>query len=231
MAADGSATMKVLFLDTVHPILARRLSEAGMACVDATDTHPLEGVRQHPDAAGMVLRSRIQVDVDLLDRLPNLRFICRSGGGLGTSTWAWPKCRTSGSSTAQKATVTRSESTLRACLSLMNLLREADVSVKEGQWDREGHRGMEISGRTVGILGYGHMGSAFAEKLQGFGCRILACDPYRDDHDGTLSGRVEAVDLTTLQREADILSLRNLRRKRAASSIANSCPASPSPLF
>jgi D-3-phosphoglycerate dehydrogenase len=200
--------MKVLFLDTVHPILARRFSEVGMACIDATDVHPLEGVRQHPDATGIVLRSRIRVDADLLDRLPDLRFICRSGSGLENIDVGLAEMRgirVFNSPEGNRDAV--GEHALGLLLSLMNLLREADVSVKAGQWDREGHRGMEISGRTVGILGYGHMGSAFAEKLQGFGCRLLACDPYRDDHDGALGGRVEAVDLTTLQREADILSL------------------------
>ncbi|MEC7113553.1 MAG: NAD(P)-dependent oxidoreductase [Bacteroidota bacterium] len=200
--------MKVLFLDTVHPILARRFSEAGMTCIDATDVHPLEGVRQHPDATGIVLRSRIRVDADLLDRLPDLRFICRSGSGLENIDVGLAEMRgirVFNSPEGNRDAV--GEHALGLLLSLMNLLREADVSVKAGQWDREGHRGMEISGRTVGILGYGHMGSAFAEKLQGFGCRLLACDPYRDDHDGALGGRVEAVDLTTLQREADILSL------------------------
>lgn len=200
--------MKVLFLDTVHPILARRFSEAGMTCIDATDVHPLEGVRQHPDATGIVLRSRIRVDADLMDRLPDLRFICRSGSGLENIDVGLAEMRgirVFSSPEGNRDAV--GEHALGLLLSLMNLLREADVSVKAGQWDREGHRGMEISGRTVGILGYGHMGSAFAEKLQGFGCRLLACDPYRDDHDGALGGRVEAVDLTTLQREADILSL------------------------
>ena len=200
--------MKVLFLDTVHPILARRFSEAGMTCIDATDVHPLEGVRQHPDATGIVLRSRIRVDADLMDRLPDLRFICRSGSGLENIDVGLAEMRgirVFNSPEGNRDAV--GEHALGLLLSLMNLLREADVSVKAGQWDREGHRGMEISGRTVGILGYGHMGSAFAEKLQGFECRLLACDPYRDDHDGALGGRVEAVDLTTLQREADILSL------------------------
>ena len=200
--------MKVLFLDTVHPILARRFSKAGMTCIDATDVHPLEGVRQHPDATGIVLRSRIRVDADLMDRLPDLRFICRSGSGLENIDVGLAEMRgirVFNSPEGNRDAV--GEHALGLLLSLMNLLREADVSVKAGQWDREGHRGMEISGRTVGILGYGHMGSAFAEKLQGFGCRLLACDPYRDDHDGALGGRVEAVDLTTLQREADILSL------------------------
>ena len=159
-------------------------------------------------STGIVLRSRIRVDADLLDRLPDLRFICRAGSGLENIDVGLAEMRgirVFNSPEGNRDAV--GEHALGLLLSLMNLLREADVSVKAGQWDREGHRGMEISGRTVGILGYGHMGSAFAEKLQGFGCRLLAYDPYRDDHDGALSGRVEAVDLTTLQREADILSL------------------------
>ena len=66
---------------------------------------------------------------------------------------------------------------------------------------------MELASRTVGILGYGHMGSAFAGKLAGMGCRILACDPYRQDFHGDLDGKVEAVDLATLQSDSDVLSL------------------------
>jgi len=200
--------MKALFLDTVHPILAQRLTETGFVCVDATDAHPLEGIRQHPDAAGLVLRSRIRVDAPLLDQLPSLRFICRSGSGLENIDIGLAEMRgirVFNSPEGNRDAV--GEHALGILLSLMNLLREADDSVKAGQWDREGHRGMEISGRTVGILGYGHMGSAFAEKLMGFGCRILACDPYREDHEGALEGRVEAVDLATLQQKVDILSL------------------------
>ena len=200
--------MKVLFLDNVHPILARRLGDAGMECVDATGSHADHGIRQHPDAEGLVLRSRIRVDAALLARLPALRFICRSGAGLENIDVTMAEhrgIRVFNSPEGNRDAV--GEHAIGMLLSLTNLLREADASVKAGQWDREGHRGTEIGGRTVGILGYGHMGSAFAEKLQGFGCRILACDPYREDHGGALGGRVEAVDLTTLQHEADVLSL------------------------
>ena len=105
----------------------------------------------------------------------------------------------------------------------MNLLREADVSVKESQWDREGHRGMEISGRTVAFRIRPH-GQRLRREAP-FGCRLLACDPYRDDHDGALGGQVEAVDLTTLQREADILSLHcNLTPQTRGLVDRNSCP-------
>ena len=200
--------MKVLFLDTVHPVLAERLTAAGMDCVDGTGQAAEEAVAAHGDAQGLVLRSRIRVDAALLDRLPELRFICRSGAGLENIDIASAHFRgikVYNSPEGNRDAV--GEHALGMLLSLMNLLREADLSVRSGQWDREGHRGMELSGRTVGILGYGNMGSAFAGKLTGIGCRILACDPYRSDIDGDLGGAVRAVNLTTLRREADVLSL------------------------
>ncbi|MCH1582606.1 MAG: hypothetical protein L7S63_05775 [Flavobacteriales bacterium] len=200
--------MKVLFLDTVHPILAERLSAAGMNCVDEANAPAPQAVQAHQDAEGIVLRSRIRVDATLMNQLPNLRFICRSGAGLENIDLA--------SASARNIQVFNSpegnrdavgEHALGMLLSLMNLLREADHSVKSGQWDREGHRGTELSGRTVGILGYGHMGSAFAGKLTGIGCRIIAHDPYRGDVQGDHGGKVTAVDLPTLQRESDVLSI------------------------
>ena len=200
--------MKVLFLDTVHPVLAERLSQAGMDCIDGTSHTTANAIDAHNDAAGIVLRSRIRVDAELLDRLPHLRFICRSGAGLENIDLASAFDRgieVFNSPEGNRDAV--GEHALGMLLSLMNLLREADASVKQGQWDREGHRGMELSSRTVGILGYGHMGSAFASKLTGMGCRILACDPYRDDIDGDLQGKVRHVDLATLKREADVLSI------------------------
>jgi len=200
--------MNVLFLDTVHPVLAERLEAAGMVCVDATGAPAREGVQAHPDADGLVLRSRIRVDADLLDELPQLKFICRSGAGLENIDLDAAHnrgIRVFNSPEGNRDAV--GEHALGMLLSLLHLLREADVSVRMGEWDREGHRGVELAARTVGIVGFGHMGSAFAEKLTGMGCRILACDPYRTDVDGALGGRVEAADLATLQREADILSL------------------------
>ena len=200
--------MKVLFLDSVHPILANRLSAAGMTCVDATGSSATEGIEAHGDAAGLVLRSRIRVDDVLLTQLPALRFICRSGAGLENidlDAAARRGIRVFNSPEGNRDAV--GEHALGMLLSLLHQLREADQSIRRGEWDREGHRGVELAARTVGIVGYGHMGSAFAEKLTGMGCRILAVDPYRMDHDGALQGCVEAVDLITLQREADVVSL------------------------
>lgn len=200
--------MKVLFIDTVHPILAERLTAAGMTCVDGSGLPAFEAVNTHRHAQGIVIRSRVRVDADLMDLLPDLKFICRSGAGLENIDLASAHFRgikVYNSPEGNRDAV--GEHALGMLLSLMNLLREADRSVRDGHWDREGHRGMELAGRTVGILGYGNMGSAFAGKLTGMGCRILACDPYRKDVEGDFAGRVHAVDLSILQRECDVLSV------------------------
>ena len=118
-----------------------------------------------------------------------MRFICRSGAGLENiddDATARRNIRVFNSPEGNRDAV--GEHALGMLLSCLHQLREADVSVRRGEWDREGHRGMELAARTVGIVGFGHMGSAFAEKLTGMGCRILAVDPYRTDHDGRPAG-------------------------------------------
>jgi D-3-phosphoglycerate dehydrogenase len=91
-------------------------------------------------------------------------------------------------------------------LMLMNHLRREDAEVRNGIWRREENRGDELEGKTIGLIGFGNMGSAFARRLTGFGVRILVVDPYI-----TISKEkfphVEQVDMATLQREADVVSL------------------------
>jgi D-3-phosphoglycerate dehydrogenase / 2-oxoglutarate reductase len=210
--------MKVLFLDTVHPLLEQRLSRAGMACIDATKADPQLGVAQHPDTQGLVLRSRVRIDKNVLDRLPYLRFICRSGAGLENIDLDATSARgihVYNSPEGNRDAV--GEHTLGMLLSLLHKLRMGDLSLRSGHWDREGHRGRELNALTVGIIGFGHMGSALAEKLQGLGCRILACDPHHKDLKLALNGRGSAVDLDTIHREADVVSLHcNLTEETAS---------------
>mgnify|MGYP001315018596 FL=1 len=89
-------------------------------------------------------------------------------------------------------------------LALLKHLPRADRQVHAGLWRREANRGTDLHGRTVGIIGLGHMGLAFAERLQGFGVRVLAYDKYRIGH---APPHVQECDLATLQRESDIVSL------------------------
>jgi D-3-phosphoglycerate dehydrogenase len=99
---------------------------------------------------------------------------------------------------------TVAEHALGMLLMLMNHLGRADQQVRRGEWVRAGNRGVEIKGKTVGILGYGNMGQALAQRLAGFEARVLAYDKYKSDYGNAFA---EAVSLETLQAESDILSI------------------------
>ncbi len=96
------------------------------------------------------------------------------------------------------------EHTVGLLLSMLNKISEAHTQVQNGQWVREPNRGVELSGKTVGIMGYGNMGSSFAKKLSGFECEVISYDRYKRNY---ADAYTTEVDLQTLQHEADIISL------------------------
>ena len=95
------------------------------------------------------------------------------------------------------------EHTLGMLLSLFNKLNKADAEIRSGQWNREANRGVELDGKTVGIIGYGNMGKAFAKKLRGFDCNVICHDILEDVGDEN----ARQVTLKQLQEQADVLSL------------------------
>jgi D-3-phosphoglycerate dehydrogenase / 2-oxoglutarate reductase len=172
--------MKVAILDTVHPVIKTRLIENGFEC----EEHLLlsrEEIQQGQlkDIQGIVLRSRIRIDDQMLDAMPQLKWIARSGSGLENINVQSAKSRDihvynspEGNSDAV------GEHVLGMLLMIMHKLRSCDKSVHEKVWEREKHRGMELGSKTVGIIGYGVMGKALATKLRGIGCTIIAYDKY-----------------------------------------------------
>jgi D-3-phosphoglycerate dehydrogenase len=96
------------------------------------------------------------------------------------------------------------EHALGMLLALMNNMVRADRQVRAGTWIREGNRGTEISGKTVGIIGYGNMGSAFAQRLKGFDCRVISWDKYKHNY---ADGNTSETSMDEIFQEADILSL------------------------
>ena len=172
--------MRVAILDTVHPVLKTRLIENGFEC----EEHLLlsrEEIQQGQlkDIQGIVLRSRIRIDNQLLDAMPQLQWIARSGSGLENINLQAAKSRDirvynspEGNSDAV------GEHVLGMLLMIMHKLRSCDKSVHDKVWEREKHRGMELGSKTVGIIGYGVMGKALATKLRGIGCKIIAYDKY-----------------------------------------------------
>lgn len=196
--------MKILHLDTNHPILLEKLSAAGFICDENYHSPEKEIKRIICNYDGIVIRSRFSITKEFLYAASNLKFIARVGAGLenidekaanekGISLISAPE----GNRNAV------GEHTLAMILSLFNKLNKADREVRSGIWTREENRGTELDGKTVGIIGYGNMGKAFARKLKGFDCKVLFYDIKNNIGDENAT----QVTLEALQAEADIVSL------------------------
>ena len=172
--------MTVLFLDEVHEVLATRLTDAGYSCIQAAEFSLDECQQALKTADGIVIRSRFPMNEAFLINTPNLQFIARSGAGMENIDVTY--CQSRGIRLYNSPEGNRNavgEHALGMLLSLMNKLHTADKEVREGKWDREGNRGVELDGKTVGIIGYGNNGKAFAKKLKGFDVNVLAYDKYK----------------------------------------------------
>jgi D-3-phosphoglycerate dehydrogenase len=153
----------------------------------------------------MIIRSKFKLDKDFLDRAVNLKFIARQGAGMENIDTDYAASR--GILCLNSPEGNRDalgEHATGMLLSLFNHLCRADQQVRQGIWDREGNRGLEIKGKTIAIIGYGNMGSAFAQRLKGFECSIIAYDKYKSGFGNDL---VEEVGMEEVFSRADVLSL------------------------
>ena len=197
--------MKILILDSTHIFLEEKLREAGHEITrDYTSdkTAILEKINQFE---GLILRSRFSIDANFLNQASHLKFIGRFGAGLENIDVAVAEkhgilCIRVPEGNAQAV----AEHALGMLLALFNRLIIADAEVRQGIWLRKENTGEELSGKTVGIIGYGYMGSAFARVLQGFGVKILIYDKYKTNFAPPFATEVS---LAKLQAEADVLSL------------------------
>ena len=197
--------MKVGFIDEVHPILWERLSDAGMECIHL-ENESEENIRKVIEGFdGIVIRSRIKMNADFLKLATKLKFIARSGAGMENIDLDFCAAQNIicfNSPEGNKQAV--AEHGLGMLLMLFNKLKQGDVEVRNGLWSRDENRGEELASKTVGIVGYGNMGQAFAKILSGVGCKVVAYDKYKQ---GFGDEYVKEVALLDLQEQADILSL------------------------
>jgi D-3-phosphoglycerate dehydrogenase len=196
--------MRILFLDSVHPILEQEFQKWGFVCDHDWDSDAEKLSLIIHQYEGIVVRGRIVLDSRLLKAATHLRFIARSGSGLENIDLS--TARQMGIAVVNSPEGNRdavAEHTLGMLLMLFNNLHKADREVRAGIWDREGNRGIEIMGKTLGIIGFGVMGQAVARRFAGFGVRILAFDKYRKGFGG--NGVWEAT-LSEIFNETDILS-------------------------
>jgi D-3-phosphoglycerate dehydrogenase len=197
--------MRVLFLDVVHEVLWQRLTQAGYTCeADYTCTFE-ELCAKIGNYQGVVIRSRLPLQADFFAHASNLRFIARSGSGLENIDIIIAEKKSVQVFSAPEGNRDAvGEHALGMLLALFNKLLFCHQEVSRGIWQRKANQGVELKGKTVGIIGYGNTGSAFAEKLQGFGVQILAYDKYKT---GFSTQYVQEVGLAAIFSQADVVSL------------------------
>lgn len=196
---------RVLIADNTHGVLAERLRKAGYE-VHVEPDHDYESLLAAVQGCdGLVVRSKVQIDRNFIDRAPSLRCIGRVGAGMETIDVSYAEShgiRCINSPEGNRDAV--GEHTVGLLLALLDNIARADSEVRRGLWCREANRGHELGSLTVGIIGFGNMGRAFARRLSGFGCRVVCYDKYMEKAE-PVEG-VERVSLETLQAQADVVS-------------------------
>lgn len=196
--------MKILHLDNNHPLLIEQLTAAGHENVENYTITKKETEAIIAQYDGIVIRSRFNIDKEFIDAAPNLKFIARVGAGLESIDIPYAESKGIYLISAPEGNRNAvGEQALGMLLSLFNNLNRADAEVKAGNWNREANRGVELEGKTVGIIGYGNMGKAFAKKLQGFDCEVLCYDIKENVGDEL----ARQVSLQEFQEQVDVVSL------------------------
>jgi len=197
-------TVKILHIDSNHNLLWEQLEQAGFQNeADYTSSKELIETKIQ-NYQGIVIRSRFAIDKTFLDKASNLKFIARVGAGLESIDCEYANSKNIHLIAAPEGNRNAvGEHAIGILLSLMNKLNRADKLVREGKWIREGNRGFELEGKTIGIVGYGNMGKSFAKKLKGFDVEVLCYDIQ----DNVFDENAKQVSLKELQEKTDILSL------------------------
>lgn len=197
-------SIKILHIDSNNPILWDQLEKAGFENHADFKSSKEEIEDKIQNYNGIVIRSRFKIDKVFLDKGTNLQFIARVGAGLESIDCEYAETKGIHLIAAPEGNRNAvAEHTLGVILSLFNNLNQADAEIKAGHWNRESNRGHELDGKTVGIIGYGNMGKAFAKKLRGFDVEVLCYDIL--EHVG--DENAQQVSLAELQNKADVLSL------------------------
>ena len=197
--------MKVLIVDLMHESILGLLGKYGFEVTYAPKITREEIIDPIASYEGIIIRSKRPLDRALLERATRLQFIGRAGAGLDQLDLDYLEER--GVALFHAAKCNRdavAEHAIGGILALFNHLNQADTQVRKGIWDREGNRGVELKGKTVGIFGFGNMGKAFSKRLKGFGVNVLAYDKYKKDFG---KKGVQEVSWETLKKEADVLSI------------------------
>ncbi len=196
--------MKILHLDTNHPLLIQQLGDLGFTNHEDYSSSKADVEAKIHEYDGFIIRSRFKIDKQFLDKATNLKFIGRVGAGLENIDCDYAESKGIQLISAPEGNRNAvGEHALGMLLSLFNKLNSADAEVRSGKWLREENRGVELDGKTVGLIGYGNMGKAFAKKLRGFDVEVICYDIKENVGDEN----AKQISLSDLQKKADVLSL------------------------
>ncbi|WP_452226576.1 2-hydroxyacid dehydrogenase [Lacinutrix cladophorae] len=196
--------MKILHIDSNHSLLINQLNNLGFTNHEDYTASKADIQNKIANYDGFIIRSRFSIDKTFLDAATNLKFIGRVGAGLENIDCEYAKSKNIHLISAPEGNRNAvGEHSLAMLLSLFNKLNKADQEVRSGKWLREENRGIELDGKTIGLIGYGNMGKAFAKKLRGFDVTVLCYDVKENLGDKN----AKQVTLQELQKQADVLSL------------------------
>lgn len=199
-----SKSIKILHIDSNNSLLLDQLQKLGFQNDEDFISSKEKIEAKIHNYNGIVIRSRFKIDKEFIDKASNLQFIARVGAGLESIDCDYAESKSIQLIAAPEGNRNAvGEHALGMILSLFNNFNKANVEVKNGQWNRESNRGHELDGKTVGIIGYGNMGKAFAKKLRGFDVNVLCYDVKNAIGDAN----AKQVSLAELQEKTDVLSL------------------------
>lgn len=196
---------RVLIVDEMHESIIPLLKDAGYDPVYLPMISRQGILEIIKDFGGLIIRSKTEVNKEILDAAPHLKFVARAGAGMDKVDQAY--FESNGIVLINAPEGNRDalgEHTLGALLSLLHRITFSNDQIKQGIWDREANRGIELGGKVVGIYGVGYMGMSFARKLSGLGCQVVGYDKYKEDFSNDF---IEQVSLADFKKHTEILSI------------------------
>lgn len=196
---------RILIADDIHPIFIEQAEVLGYSCDYQPQIKLDEALRIIAEYEGLVIRSKFNVDRQVMDAATKLQFVCRAGAGMDNIDEAYALQKNIELVNASEGNMDAvGEHAIGLLLSLMNNFNNADAEIRAGKWQREANRGYELKGKTIGIIGYGFMGKSFAKKLSGFEVNVIAYDKYKT---GFSDQYAREVSMEEIVKHSDVLSL------------------------